>query len=849
MTYRSLLGALSVLTAALPLAAQQDAVPCGQDVHTSIAPERAGLMAPGIDIPVPPQGARDPGHPDPRRVLPIGPDRGIPQPTTPPAAEAGTTGPTTGNFTFFTNRECRPTGANTSTTAAVEPSAAVCQDTVWQTGNWFAALSRDSGQTFDYVNPYTFFPAVDGGFCCDQRVEYVRSHDITVWYMQNAYSASTGVGSIRLAVAAGRDDLRSGVASSWKRWVFDPTRFGFPTNHWFDFPDVSYNDTYFYWTSNVFRHETNGSNTFVSALRVRIPLSQLQAGGTVSFSYFRGDVAGNGGGASWRLANGGDGSEMFWADYINTTTMRIWRQDAAGNNSFVDRGIASFTGGTASCVGPDGRDWMGNVMGRIRGSWGQSTEIGFIWTCNSQGGRPNPYLRVSRFRSSDRTLVAESDIWSSANCFGFAAAEANSLGHVGIVTAIGSATNYVHCSATIIDSYQGWTGGLTFYSLRSGVAGPTGNRFGDYFDVQRNWVDQRTFVGTGSAMTSSSTSTSHYAWFGRDDYAPTWVVLNVDATNAIRVPIALDVTDRNSLKDGNTSFTRTFTPRQGYTVTAPLTHTSGGTSYVFRRWAHKVSPSGAWQLQPIGQLDLTVDDIGTEDDTVEARYDAQRVLTIGSTNPTSGVAIAVSIDDLNGRRDGSTTFTRVYRDGDSVTLTAPATTGNNPFRRWRRGTQVSANLSVTLTVSADETVVAEYWNYTPGTFVSYGAGCPGTNNNVPAHRGSGTPETGQTIDYEVLLPNGSSFGSLAIGTRSAPIPLSTIGMGPRCTLDVYPVALSLPFSLNALGFGSLSVAVPNQASLIGGRLSTQATVADRGVSTPLPLVQSNAVETTIGGRR
>jgi hypothetical protein len=290
--------------------------------------------------------------------------------------------------------------------------------------------------------------------------------------------------------------------------------------------------------------------------------------------------------------------------------------------------VASFTATTASCPGPDGRDWLGNATGRLRGAWGQSTEIGFLWTCDSQNGRPNPYLRIARFRTSDRTLLAEDDVWSNTLCFAHGAADANSLGHVGIVAAIGSATSFVHTSATIIDGYQPWGSGLTFVSMGSGAAGPAGNRWGDYYDVQRHWLDQRTFVGTGHTMTSASASTSRFVWFGRDDYEPTWVNVTVNSTGALGVPITVDVTDHNGQKDGSTNFSRVYTPRQGYALTAPATRSSGGVTWAFERWAHQSIPQGSFTLHPIGQLTLTVDDCGTLDDVAEARYVARRALTV-----------------------------------------------------------------------------------------------------------------------------------------------------------------------------------------------------------------------------
>ena len=55
------------------------------------------------------------------------------------------------------------------------------------------------------------------------------------------------------------------------------------------------------------------------------------------------------------------------------------------------------------------------------------------------------------------------------------------------------------------------------------------------------------------------------------------------------------------------------------------------------------------------------------------------VLTVNSTNPASGVAITVSPADTNGATNGTTSFTRTYDAGASVTLTAPATAGGNTF--------------------------------------------------------------------------------------------------------------------------------------------------------------------------
>src|SRR5215204_789848 len=52
-----------------------------------------------------------------------------------------------------------------------------------------------------------------------------------------------------------------------------------------------------------------------------------------------------------------------------------------------------------------------------------------------------------------------------------------------------------------------------------------------------------------------------------------------------------------------------------------------------------------------------------------------QTLTVGSTNPASGVSITVSPNDNSGLGGGTTQFTRTYNQNTNVSLTAPATAG------------------------------------------------------------------------------------------------------------------------------------------------------------------------------
>ena len=384
--------------------------------------------------------------------------------------------------------------------------------------------------------------------------------------------------------------------------------------------------------------------------------------------------------------------------------------------------------------------------------------------------------------------------------------------------------------------------------MASGSAGPVGNRWGDYFDVQRHWLDQRTFLGTGSLMTSSTASIARVAWFGRDDYEPTWVTLDVSSTGASAVPITIDVTDRNGNKNGTTGFNRSFAPRQGYQLTAPLRHSSGGREWVFERWAYTISETSTVFLHTLGDPVFSMHDMSTSSDTAQARYLEVRTLSIDSFNPAAGISVTLNTTDVNGLRDGTTPFTRQYADGTVLQLTAQDRGASQPFRRWQRGNTFNVNRTANITVGADETMVAQYWTYTSGSTVTFGSGCPGSGNQIPGHRVTGTPEIGQSLSYEIRHPPSANLlGLLHLGPRApAPISLAGLGMG-TCTLNVFPLALNLGVALDATGGIALPMNVPNDIGLIGSALASQAAVFDPGTSTPFKWVESPGVEVTVGG--
>jgi hypothetical protein len=792
-------------------------------------------------VPQPPRALhKESVHPDVRVPLGTG---GRPQPLSEQAADVPFDRQlvTAGAFRYYMNEVVTP-GALTTSDRTPEPSPCINRDTAFQTGNWYAALSRDSGQTWTGISPYTFFPAAAGGFCCDQKAIYVPSHDIVVWLLQ--YDANAAGNVYRFAVARGRANLRSGDNDDWYYYDFTAQDFGYAAGAWMDYPDLAFDGTWLHCSTNVFG--IAGSNS----VRWRMRLDNLRDGAALGWSFSTSAALL---GWNYRFAAGVSGGKMFYAALKSTTEIYVYDLEEAGAvNNRVTRATAAWSDDVATCPGPDGRDWCGRAVGRIRGGAGNADEVVFLWSSASNGaGRPQPYTRVARFRTADKTLIDEHDIWNANYAYLYGSAYSNDQGDFGCVIAVGGGVSHPHTSCFIIDGYDAWPPAAT-YAMSSGDSGLSDNRFGDYFDVRRHHLNPKTWVAAGSAQNGGVGFTfaePRYAWFGRDDFEPTWVNLSVQSNGVAAVPITIDETDRLNRKNGNTNFTRSFAPQQGYTLTAPLTHVSGGTTYVFCNWAIQTEPGGFLIPQAEGQRVYTTSSIGNLDDAAVAYYVARRTLQVRSINPNAGVAITVSVADINGNQNGNTAFDRFYKNGEDVTLTAPLNGAvDRPFKRWivNGVEQPLGNRILNLDLDGTITATAEFWTHTAGSTVSYSAGCPGTAGAVPLHTVAGLPETGHAIAFRVThAVTPGSPGILMVGPRIAPLPLAFLGMGP-CTLAVNPT-VTVPIVLNGAGIASVPWNVPDNAALIGSRLASQFTVLDPGTLTPMKLVNSNAVETTLGG--
>jgi parallel beta-helix repeat protein len=126
------------------------------------------------------------------------------------------------------------------------------------------------------------------------------------------------------------------------------------------------------------------------------------------------------------------------------------------------------------------------------------------------------------------------------------------------------------------------------------------------------------------------------------------------------------------------------------------------------------------------------------------------VLTVNSATPASGVAITVTPADNNSAANGSTSFTRTYNTGTSVTLTAPAVAGGNIFSSWTGCTSAST-ITCTIKLIANATVSAAYSTPPAVAYYVSGTGSDSANGLTPAtafltlQHAAGLTQPGDTV--------------------------------------------------------------------------------------------------------
>jgi len=412
-------------------------------------------------------------------------------------------------------------------------SGAMRDRVVLMTGNTFAALSLDNGDNFTSLNPTTIFPsgptrdaagnALDGGLCCDQVVQYAPQIDRFIWLMQfcgtgalaaTAPSCLSGASRLRIASASPEDIINSN-GTAWTYWDLTSAMFNLGTTT-MDYPDMSIGTNSLYISVDA---------VSTGLLVMRIPLTQIQSGGTINIDFTNPSDS--------RVAYGGHisqntGDRVFWAGHNKTSQMRIFNwQENSGQYAWRDININSWPNSDYSSLCPDGTDWLNFLAGfpgsavigatrRFGGGFlgGPASEVWFAWTAARGGGFAHPHIQVVQIDTDNWNVTNQWQIWNADHAFAYPSLATNTNAEIGISLAWGGGSKFFASHAVgILGDFVVWFSEASDAAL---------NRWGDYVTVRQASPRTSLYAAVGYSVlknTPPATGTRfnpRYTLFGRE---------------------------------------------------------------------------------------------------------------------------------------------------------------------------------------------------------------------------------------------------------------------------------------------------------------------------------------------
>ena len=380
------------------------------------------------------------------------------------------------------------TGGQTSTVG--EPSLAKFGNEILLTGNWYGSRSSDDGATWTLVNPFTFFPSVDGGFCCDQTAMFDPTKRMAIWLLQ--YIKQNGSNTLRIALNGGANMAHN----TWIRYDFKPQNLSSDfAGEWFDYNHCALTNNFLYVASNVFR---GSDDTFTRCVVMRFPLDQLRAGAALNYTYFQ--TSDN---FSLRCTQGAT-NVMYFASHNSLSQIRVFRwPDNANQISRVDVDVAAWSAGQYSAPCSDGSDWIRRCDPRMTAGYVASGELGFMWTANARENRPFPYCRLVRLRDAETpTLLSQHDLFNSNYAWAYPDVAVNSTGEVGISVFRGGGSQM---PGHVVGTLNRGTGLWQLAATRDGTNGPSDGKWGDYLSCRRDSTDPTTWIAAGYTLQGGGT--------------------------------------------------------------------------------------------------------------------------------------------------------------------------------------------------------------------------------------------------------------------------------------------------------------------------------------------------------
>ena len=188
------------------------------------------------------------------------------------------------------------------------------------------------------------------------------------------------------------------------------------------------------------------------------------------------------------------------------------------------------------------------------------------------------------------------------------------------------------------------------------------------------------------------------------------------------------------------------------------------------------------------------------------------MLTVNSANPASGVAVSVSPGDIDGSTNGTTSFTRTYDAGTSVTVTALASSGSNSFSSWSGcASTVTCDVTMNANTAVTPSDAAPAVAVTPnpasaaiGSQMQFSAAINGTASSA--------------VTWSVAAPSGSSLSPGTISTSG----LYTTPYPAPATVTV--TATSTSGATSGMS-GSTTVTLTQPAAAAGPALTVDASTS------------------------
>ena len=313
-----------------------------------------------------------------------------------------------------------------------ETSAGQAFGTIFYTGNYFAAWSGDGGQTYGYVSPFSLAKSVGHVFCCDQGAHYVPGANTMVWILL------ADDGPVLMCLAS-PDDVATSKGKAWTVYVLSGPVFSRDRNTLFDYPQISFGDTFLYLTFNII--------DTLDAIVCRFHIGELRERGTVHFQYF---VAT---GSSYICPSQLSGDRGLFVTQNSTSRLRafMWKENS-NTISWHDVDIATIPTEDWATPTPDGNDWFGpttKIDTEVVGATRSRMHLWAAWTGarrvldGQENSFPYPHIGMAIIDVPTMKLVQQRYLWNAEHAFAYPSLASNPNGDVALTFMWGGGRHYV----------------------------------------------------------------------------------------------------------------------------------------------------------------------------------------------------------------------------------------------------------------------------------------------------------------------------------------------------------------------------------------------------------------------